>query len=332
MVTSLSLTDARLRYDGRVCPAHGNTCLDWSGCGFTLQVRGGDVRVRLRGEASGGQSNPFCQSRVGEKATNFGVPPASCWYTLAQNLPADRVTTVQLVKISEPQFGVVWLEELQVTGEAMPALPPLARKILFIGDSITCGYGNLAAVGDPFSTETEDVTATYAWMLADRFNAARHILSASGWGVATDNCGCTDKGLMPVVVPLTRFDVDGNGEKWDPTAFIPDLIAVNLATNDAAAQSPADRLKNGITAFLTDLRRDYPSARILWIYGAMVLWMEDTVREAVKAFAVTDGNTVYLPIVPVVREEMGADNHPNAKGQHRIADDLELPIREMMGW
>jgi hypothetical protein len=87
-----------------------------------------------------------------------------------------------------------------------------------------------------------------------------------------------------------------------------------------------------MTAFLTDLRRDYPKTPILWIYGAMVLWMEDTVRETVEAFAATDGNTAYLPIVPVVRDEMGADNHPNAKGQRRMADDLEPPIRTMMGW
>ena len=328
----LSFTDPCLQYVGRVRPDACGTRLDWSGCGFNLRVQGGAVRVRLRGEAIGGQGAPVCRVRVGETVTTLSVAPAPCWYTLAENLPADRETAVELLKISEPQYGFVNLEALEVTGEVLPALPPPARKILFVGDSITCGYGVTAAIEDPFSTDTEDVTTTYAWLLADRLAAQRHILSASGWGVATANNGSTTECLMPTVLPLVQFAADGKGESWNPADFTPDLVVVNLATNDAAGQSPADRLQNGIAALLTTLRRDYPAAPILWIYGAMVLWMEDTVRAAVEAFAADDGNTRYIPLVPVVQAEMGSCGHPNVLGQRRLADDLEPQIRAMMGW
>ena len=333
MFNTLALTDTRLQYDGRVRRAEDSVRLDWSGCGITLRVQGGAVRVRLHAEETGGQGSPCCKVLIdGVPTVTFAVAAASQWYMLAQDLPCDRVTTVRLIKTSEPQFGAAWLDGVQTTAEALPAAPLPTRKMLFIGDSITCGYGVFSTFSDPFTTDTEDITATYAWLLADRFEAVRHILSASGYGVATANNGSTTECLMPPVIPLLQFDANGRGEKWDAAAFNPDVVVVNLATNDAAAQSPADRLQNGIAAMLRDLRKTYPAAPIVWLYGAMVLWMEDTVRETVNAFAATDGNTYYLPIVPVTQDEMGSVGHPNAKGQRRIADDLEAPLREILNW
>ena len=65
-------------------------------------------------------------------------------YTLAENLPQGP-HTIRLVKLTEPRFTLSNFKGLAVEGELLPRPEERARKLEFIGDSLTAGFGNLGA-------------------------------------------------------------------------------------------------------------------------------------------------------------------------------------------
>ena len=63
--------------------------------------------------------------------------------------------------------------------------PPLPRdrRLLFIGDSITAGYGVLCNdSAAPFTPDTESAYHTYAAVAARALNADAHVIAYSGKG------------------------------------------------------------------------------------------------------------------------------------------------------
>lgn len=88
-----------------------------------------------------------------------------------------------------------------------PALPE--RKIEFIGNSITCGYGvESINMSDPFEDETENHWLTYANIVSDSLKAQHTSISRSGIGVYRNYNGpkTGDADNMPWQYEYTLFD------------------------------------------------------------------------------------------------------------------------------
>ena len=106
--------------------------------------------------------------------------------TLATALPNGK-HTVKLMYIIEglfrqPEFHGFVLDEgcSLVKSDALPE-----RKIEFIGNSITCGYGvESITKEDPFEDETENHYMTYATLTAKALNAQHTAIARSGIGVS----------------------------------------------------------------------------------------------------------------------------------------------------
>ena len=90
--------------------------------------------------------------------------------------------TVRLIKLSECLNGTIRLNEIRTDSETIAPTESKSRKIEFIGDSITCGYGVDAASGT-FSTKTEDGSKTYAYKTAQKLDADYSMVCFSGYGV-----------------------------------------------------------------------------------------------------------------------------------------------------
>ncbi len=70
---------------------------------------------------------------------------------------------------------------------------PRDRRLLFIGDSITAGYGVLCNdTAAPFAAETESAYHTYAAVAARALDADAHVIAFSGKGVDS----CTGRWLL----------------------------------------------------------------------------------------------------------------------------------------
>jgi len=275
-------------------------------------------------------------------------------YKVGFNAPKDSVVTLATalpygnheVRIMYAIEGYLRVPEFRGFGldEGCKLLPPPylpERKIEFIGDSMTCGYGvETTDEKEGFSDETENHYYTYAALTARALKAQHVVVARSGIGIyrnyngpKTGNADC-----MPRVYDRTLFGVDTL--KWDFARYTPDVVCVNLGTNDVSTD-PYDKtmLENAYRDFYYTLRAKYPGARIVFLSGSMLVArrlehvqyaMDAVVRQArlkgdenVFRFDMSaqDGKLGY-----------GANWHPSLWQQEKMASELTAYLRGLMKW
>lgn len=204
-------------------------------------------------------------------------------------------------------------------------LPPPAEKKLkmeFLGDSITCGYGILGAPGEPYKTVTEDATINYAAQVAAALDAEARFIAFSGQGIV-HNCA----GAIGLPIPTLFHSASRHAAQpqWDfDDGFAPDVVVINAATNDVGGKTTEEEMEAGATAFLKDVRAQYPAAKIVWIYGLMNTEFIPALQKAVDTLRQTDENIWFLPTEPIRKYpgETGANGHPGILGHRRAAKEL----------
>ncbi len=202
----------------------------------------------------------------------FNAPRDSI-VTLATALP-QGTHHVKLMYVIEglfrnPEFhGFVLDKGCQLV--TAPALPE--RKIEFIGNSITCGYGvESMEMSAPFEDETENHWLTYANIVSDSLKAQHTSISRSGIGVYRNydgpKTGSTEN--MPWQYEYTLFNK--HDEKWDFSKYQPQLVCINLGTNDLSTDNYDIQLyENNYRMFLKTVRSKYPTAKIVLLTGPML--------------------------------------------------------------
>lgn len=260
-----------------------------------------------------------------------------------------KEVTLRIMKYSEAAFGAVGIAALDVEGETLPPPSPKAKKIEVIGDSITCGYGIEGIVDkDTFTTAQENPWNAYGCRIARALDAEFSLISWSGNGIVshyvdeTENEPRNDEALMPELYYYEDFSADfrrnksrADFVKRDFTAYQPQLIIVNLGTNDGSytRNIPArDRsFVNGYVKFLRQIREVNPEANILCTVGVMATAAKDLVGEAVSRVNDFGDNKVFFKEAFLQNGEadgIGADWHPTESTQKKLAEYLVEFIRE----
>lgn len=171
-----------------------------------------------------------------------------------------------------------------------PALPE--RKIEFIGNSITCGYGvESIEMTDSFEDETENHWLTYANIVSDSLKAQHTSISRSGIGVYRNYDGPKAGSIenMPWQYEYTLFNK--HDEKWNFAKYQPQLVCINLGTNDLSTNNYDIQLyEKNYRMFLKTVRTKYPNAKIVLITGPMLGEKESTEQKAVLDRICKDAN------------------------------------------
>ena len=101
-------------------------------------------------------------------------------YLLWENDTKEKVL-VRLVKASENQYAYAAICSFILEEEAKVVKTEAKKKhIQFIGDSITCGFGNEGNAGDPFLTGTENPLKAFAALTAKKLDSEFTLISWSG--------------------------------------------------------------------------------------------------------------------------------------------------------
>lgn len=162
-----------------------------------------------------------------------------------------------------------------------PALPE--RKIEFIGNSITCGYGvESIEMTDPFEDETENHWLTYANIVSDELHAQHTSISRSGIGVYRNYDGPKTGTRENMLWQYEYTLFNDHTETWDFSKYQPQLVCINLGTNDFSTNNyePALYEKN-YRKFLVTVREKYPMAKIVLLTGPMLGMKESKMQQEV---------------------------------------------------
>lgn len=265
---------------------------------------------------------------------------------------SDKPATVKvrLMKTSEAAFSKMGIASITVDGELLPPpAPESERRIEFVGDSITCGYGIDGVWNvDQFSTETENPLKGFAYNTAKKCHAEFQYISWSGIGVISrwvpeDATEALVDWLMPDIYPYTDSGLENtlgregheNHQKWDFSKYVPQIIIFNLGTNDHSwtkeiPERQAD-FAGKYYSFLELLRKNNPNAYIICTYGIMGTTLVETEQGCVDRFkAEHDDRICYLPL-PVQQEAdgIGADWHPSETSHRKVAEIVAAKAEEI---
>lgn len=206
-----------------------------------------------------------------------------------------------------------------------PARPDL--KIEFIGNSITCGYGTEADSGQVhFSYDNENHTLSYTYLTARALDADFNVVAKSGIGMYRSYGGPiegTPGNRMPDVYDRTMFQTDK--AMWDHSQFNPDIICINLGTNDTSLEMfDPELFEAKYNEFVDRLRSLHPEAKIVILNGPMLngKWLE-VIDESLDHVAEGRENVYRFNFSPCTGElGYGADFHPSRAQSEKSASEL----------
>lgn len=200
-------------------------------------------------------------------------------YVVAENLtPGEH--TVELFQRTEAYFGITQFGGLELAdGAKLLPLPVAKRRLMVLGDSITCAYGSEAPNRNTGNTaENENGYMSYAAIAARELDADIMMICWSGRGIYR-NRGINDKpGEETIPAMFDRILPRSKKADWKTSSYVPDVVVINLGTNDLyrgkEKQKPALTEENYLGAYrqmIARLRSAYPKVQIVACIGPMAL-------------------------------------------------------------
>ncbi len=308
----------------------------WSGARFRLRFSGSTaVGAWLADEKGNNYAMVWIDGKPGRK---FRLEAGEGFYPLADGL-AGGEHTIELVRVTECDQGLTRFGgfALDPGAEAVAWRDGPRRRIEFIGDSITCGYG--VESNDPhehFTTGTENFCLGYAGLAARRLDADYLVVARSGIGMVRHYNGARegDADQMPTV--YSQLFYLQPGRDWDPSRFTPDVVCVNLGTNDFSTSGvDVDKFVATYAKFLETLLTRYPAAQVVVLQGPMNTepTLKSALDSALHRLNADQLNRVhFLAFSPQGAHGYGADYHPNKAQSEITAAELTTYLADLMNW
>jgi lysophospholipase L1-like esterase len=327
---AVTANDANVHYSGRwdLRDPLGPRAA-WPACSAWIRFSGTAANAAL-----GGNANIGVQVAVdGRPTTVINLRDGQSLYALAEGLPAGE-HTIELCKRTETFSGVLQVKGFQLAAGAKP-LPVAApkRRVEFIGDSITCGYGDEAATKEEhFTNATEN--AWLAWGAV-----ASRALKAELYCEAWSGIWLMDNGKDENMPKRWERTLGGDpASTWDFARWQADAVVVNLGTNDANRPIDSKTWSDTYTAFIGRIRAVYPKAHIFLTIGAMGHGKkgEIAVFNTAIAEACRKAGDARVHALALANQDaangIGADWHPSVKTHQLMADAIAAAIRKELGW
>ncbi len=282
-----SPNDENIQYQGRINFSNpAKPVFAYPGISIKAKFQGTDVKVKLNGGA-GSSANYFNVFIDGEFVKKFELQD-EMKNEICQTGMDDTIHTVEVTKRTESFCGKVEFLGFEIAGELLPPDPLPLKKIQFIGNSITCGYGNEDVPTNGFTSDKENNYLAYGAVCARELNAQYQAIAYSGRGVAF-NWACSEGDVVPVIYEKYFADDELTPEnQYDHTSYIPDLIVINLGTNDHSCDQLTDQnFKEPYVNFIATLKSYFPDVKILCLTGPMN--SSDAFRTRVQDIVNTSG-------------------------------------------
>ncbi|HYH03831.1 MAG TPA: cellulose binding domain-containing protein [Bacillota bacterium] len=258
--------------------------------------------------------------------------------TLASGLTSGT-HTIELVKRTEAWVGDVQFLGFSV-GNGKLITPPGAatRRIEFIGDSITCGYGNEGTSQyQSFTTKNENAYLAYGSIAARALGADQITVAWSGKGVVRNYGGDTNEMLPELYSRILPYN---SSLIWNSGLWTPQVVVINLGTNDFSIGAPEKNLfTTTYSNFVKKIRSQYSGAHIYCALGPMLggdnlSSARDYLNTVVNALRSAGDSKVHFIEFPMQDGTLGygEDWHPSVATHTQMAQQLVQQIKVDLGW
>lgn len=272
-------------------------------------------------------------------------------FVVADNL-SRSTHTIRIFKRTEALCGKTEFYGLELQENSKLYTPPSRpqRRIEFIGNSITSGYGNEEVSTKKFTGETENSYLSYASITARNLNAEWFLLSYSGKGVYLNSDSSTTNTLPEIYDRICPLD---SSALWNFSSWIPDVVVVNLGTNDFGTNGGVPDSLPFIQVYETFIQRihaHYPATAIFCLWGPMKGYpvidpvsggifsstdiLKQYVQKAVDNIQKHSVISIYTFQLSYIDSSIGygAEGHPSVYQHRRNAEELTTFIKTKMQW
>jgi len=311
---------------------------DWSGVYIQFSFKGTECALKMN-DTGHNYYNVF----IDDQPSKTIDVKSDTTIVIAKGI-GTNIHKVQIYKRTEGNQGSGTFKGIMISenGEMLPWKDIPTRKIEFIGNSITCGYGTEGlSKSERWKPSTENNYLSYAPIMARAFNADYHITAHSGEGVVR-NYGYKEK-VSPTGTMAVRFNrVFDEKEQpiWNFKQWKPDVVVINLGTNDFSTKPYPDKavFKAGYEKLINEVINQYGDLPVFCVVGPMIDEpCYSYVKEMVEDFrSVNQKKNVYFVGIPAYlmnsEKDLGSDTHPNYSGAKKMAAHVLPVIASVLGW
>lgn len=325
---AVALDTESIRFLGR-WDLSGSPTADWSGTGIALYIE--PIESNSMVSIQYGDCGSDCYFGVdvfvnGELYNVYNVVASSridLNLTLALGVHHELAVIKRTEANNGDARGLMIVEDIFLTNVTLLSPVTASTNILFVGDSLTAAYGVDGTYPCDFSADTENVLHSYATLVGRELDAEVSIVAWSGKGVVRNYGDASTTSTNPLPMYYNRTLAIDSASYWYPVTNQMDIVVVMLGTNDYSTDPmPADeQFIYGYISFLTTIRSDYPTARIISVCAPFQRGNQcSNIAAAAQASQV---EYLYMPSDLVTCPELcGCDGHPNAEGQENMAKAL----------
>lgn len=330
-------SDSRINYYGRFdFTEPDKPKCNWSGSIIEASFSGPVIGMKMEHE------NSYFDIEIDGKADTVISTGVQKDFIFRKDL-SDELHTVRIKFRSEKHWGTSVFYGLYLAEGNDLAVPPVRplRKIEFIGDSHTAGYGIESASRECTADQLNKYTntnKTFAALVTQKFYAQSIILGNSGKGLVRNYGDSGKRSIEPYPWYYTRT-LSGYYESktWNFSSWKPDLVVICLGTNDySTTPHPDDSMYIGAYHnFIDSIYSNYPDVQVLCVSPGKGYLdpMDDNIRHVVEE-EVKERNhkKVFFASYPDNMENTGCDWHPSIDDNIKIAGVLVDTIMEKLGW
>lgn len=258
----------------------------------------------------------------------------------------EETHRIRIVKITENLKTGLGIDGFFMEGEILPREErPGRKKIEFIGDSITCGFGNETKDKNRlFYADEENGWLSHAAIAARRLHMDWSMVCVSGICLGKREALPMPYAMNDLYLYTDRILEDRLGKKeyqrWDFASNAPDYVVLNLGTNDATgiigaadAEEEEKKFHREYYAFLKMLREcNGADTKMICALGSMDYYLYHHITEIVTQYRHDTGDdriTCFRYPKIDFMDPFGACAHPHVITHEKMAEALAEFIMKM---
>ena len=248
-------------------------------------------------------------------------------YTLVSGL-AKGNHTVKIYKVTEAYMTAIAFSSLKTDGYLMKKPIPKAYQFEVYGDSITAGLHSMKQSGtsDPALLETDYMQngcITYAFKTAQAFDADLHVMARSGigaysaWDTPNPLNPSEEMSMLNMWDRSYISDVDRFGTytnpTWDFSKYTPDLVIINIGTNDTWHRWEENTYKTALTTLCNNIFTKYGNeVKIVLVSGMMVTTNTSAMQQVQQTLANQGKKITHVQLNTSPNGHPGQQDHQTA--------------------